>query len=141
MLKIEKLKEIFKSYPYIVAAYIFGSQLSGKITPMSDVDIAILLKEEIAPKSKELIHEEDYLAYKIAKALEVKEVDLISLNKQGLIFQHNVLKSGKLIYDAQPELRIKFEMRTISNFCDFEPTLRFMEKFNLQGRIMRCKTL
>ena len=141
MLKIEKLKEIFKSYPYIASAYIFGSQLSGKITPMSDVDIAILLKEDIAPKSKELIHEEDYLAYRIAKALEVKEVDLISLNKQGLIFQHNVLKSGKLVYDADPELRIKFEMRIISNFCDFEPTLRFIEKFNLQGRIMRCKTL
>jgi len=140
MLNIEKLKEIFKDYPYIASAYLFGSQVSCKITPMSDVDIAILLKDN-APKGRELVHEEDYLSYKIAKALEVKEVDIISINNQGLIFQHNVLKCGRLIYDANPALRIKFEMKVISSFCDFEPTLRFIEKFHLQGRIRRCEAL
>jgi uncharacterized protein len=94
MLDLEKFKTIFKDYPYIAAAYLFGSYATGKTGPMSDVDIAILLKEP-HPKGRELIHEEDYLSYKIVKALGVKEVDLIELNKQGLIFVHNVLKTGK----------------------------------------------
>jgi predicted nucleotidyltransferase len=140
MIDAEKLKDIFKDYPYIAFAYLFGSQASGKIGPMSDVDIAILLKED-APKGRELLHEEDYLAYKIAKVSGVKEVDLIDLNSQGLIFMHNVLKTGKLIYDADPDFRIKFVSKVISDYCDFEPTLRFMNKYYFNGYMMRLAKL
>jgi len=140
MIAAEKLKDIFKGYRYIASAYLFGSQASGKIGPMSDVDIAILLKED-APKGRELIHEEDYLAYKIARALGVKEVDLIDLNSQGLIFVHNVLRTGKLIYDADPDFRIKFVSKVISDYCDFEPTLRFMNKYYFKGYMMRLSKL
>ena len=140
MLDVSILKDIFQEYPYIASAYLFGSQASGKIGPMSDVDIAILLKDN-APVGRELVHEEDYLAYRISKALCVREVDLIDLNRQGLIFRHNVLRTGRLIYDADPALRIRFEMQVITNFCDFESTLRFMEKFHHQGRIRRLAKL
>ncbi len=140
MIEIEKCKEIFKDYPYIASAYLFGSYASGKVGPMSDVDIAILLKDS-APKGRELIHEEDYLSYRVAKTLGVKEVDLIDLNSQRLLFQHNILRTRKLIYDSDPAFRIKFEARVITNFCDFEPTLRFMEKFCFQGRLKRCESL
>ncbi len=140
MIDTEKLKNVFKDYPYIASAYLFGSQVSGKMGSLSDVDIAILLKED-APKDRQLIHEEDYLAYKIAKALGVKEVDLIDFNSQGLIFKHNVLRTGKLIYDVDPRFRINFEVRVITEFCDFEPTLRFIERFHLKGRLRRCARL
>lgn len=56
MLNLEGLKTIFKDYPYIVAAYLFGSYATGKKGSMSDVDIAVLLKEP-HPKGRELIHE------------------------------------------------------------------------------------
>lgn len=138
---IERIKlEIFKDYPYIAAAYLFGSYASGRITPMSDVDIAILLKDN-APKGRELIHKEDYLSYRLADALQVKEVDLIELNKQRLIFVHNVLKTGKLIYDADPDFRIRFVAKAISDYCDFEPTLRFMNNYHFEGYKRRLATL
>jgi predicted nucleotidyltransferase len=140
MIDTKKLKNIFEDYPYIVSAYLFGSQASGKIGPMSDVDIAILLRDN-APKGKKLIHEEDYLAYRIAETIQAKEVDLIELNRQGLIFVHNVLKTGKLIYDADPDLRIKFVSKVISDYCDFEPTLRFMNKYYFNGYMMRLAKL
>ncbi|MEW5766006.1 MAG: nucleotidyltransferase domain-containing protein [bacterium] len=136
MLEFNSLKHIFKDYPYIASAYLFGSQATGRIMPMSDVDIAILVMDN-APKGRELLHEEDYLSYRIAEGLKVREVDLIDLNSQGLIFQHNVLRTGKLIYDAYPLFRIQFEMRVIPQFCDFEPTLRFIERFHFQGRLRR----
>lgn len=132
----EKLSNIFKGYPYIASAYLFGSHASGKVTQESDVDIAILIKDN-APRGKELLHEEDYLAYKVAKVLGVKEVDLIDLNSKGMIFQHNVLRTGNLIYDGDPAFRIKFETRVIIRFCDFEPTLRYLERHQLQARMGR----
>jgi len=102
--RFEILKDIFKNYPYIASAYLFGSHVSGKVTPESDVDIAILLKSN-APCGRELLHEEDYLAYQLARALGVKEVDLIDLNKKGILFQHNILRTGILIYDGDPAFR------------------------------------
>lgn len=131
-LNINKLIDIFKEYPYIASAYLFGSAAKGKAGPMSDVDIALLYKEN-APEGRELIHAEDYLSYRIAKTLGVKEVDLVNLKEQGLVFQHNVIRSGKLIYDADPSFRIRFLTRLISNFCDFEPTLRFMNNYYFEG--------
>jgi predicted nucleotidyltransferase len=137
---LKRLKDIFKDYPYIASAYLFGSQVSGKRGPMSDVDIAILLKDN-APKGRDLIHKMDYLAYRIEGALKAKEVDLIEINRQGLIFVHNVLKTGRLIYDADPDFRIRFVTRVISDYCDFEPTLRFMDNYYFEGYRRRLAAL
>lgn len=140
MFAFERLKDIFKDYPYIVSTYLFGSQASSKIGPMSDVDIAILLKDN-APKGRDLIHEEDYLSYRIADALQVKEVDLIELNREGLIFVHNILRTAKLIYDADSDFRIRFVAKVISDYCDFEPTLRFMNNYYFEGYKRRLAAL
>lgn len=139
-LDTEKLKDIFKDYPYIASAYLFGSHATGRTGPMSDVDIAILLKAK-APEGRELLHEEDFLAYRIQDSLQVKEVDLIKLNGKGLIFVHNVLKTCKLIYDADPDFRIRFTAKVISDYCDFEPTLRFMNKYYFGGYKRRLASL
>ena len=140
MLELGKLKDIFTDYSYIAAAYLFGSYASGKTSPMSDVDIAILL-EDNAPKGRKLLDEEDYLSYRIAVALQVKEVDIIEINKQGLIFIHNVLKNSKLIYDADSDFRVRFVTKIISDYCDFEPTLRFMDNYYFEGYKKRLATL
>jgi uncharacterized protein len=133
---IQTLQVIFEEYAYIAAAYLFGSRASGKATPLSDVDIAILLNQD-APGGRNLLHQEDYLAYRIGKALGAKEVDVVDLNNKGVIFQHNVLRTGKRLYDGNPHFRIQFEKEVIIRFCDFEPTLRFIEKFQLKSRIER----
>ncbi len=138
-LDMEKLKSIFKDYPYIASAYLFGSQASDKTGPMSDVDIAVLLKEPY-PKGRELMHKMDCLAFKIEMVLK-KEVDIVEMNRQGLIFVHNVLRTGKLIYDADPAFRISFVAIAISNFCDFEPTIRFMNKYYFEGYRRRLARL
>ncbi|NCO83205.1 MAG: nucleotidyltransferase domain-containing protein [Nitrospirae bacterium CG_4_10_14_3_um_filter_44_29] len=130
-LDLEKLNAVFRNYSFIVSAYLFGSQATGKTGPMSDVDIAVLLKEP-RPKGRELMRQMNYLSFRIEEIFK-KEVDVIEMNSQGLIFQHNVLRSGNLIYDADPLFRANYVSRLISSYCDFEPTIRFIKKFHLQG--------
>jgi predicted nucleotidyltransferase len=137
---LQKLKCTFEEYPYIASAWLFGSQAKGKVWKLSDVDIAILVNDK-TPTGRELLHDESYLSYQLSKTLGGKEVDLVNLKSQGLIFQHNVLRTGIVIYDPAPDYRIRFETRVIINYCDFEPTLRFMEKFYLQGRLRRLGRL
>jgi len=132
-----QLNSIFRKYKYIAAAYLFGSFVRGKAGTLSDLDIAVLLKPE-APSGTDLIGEEGILEYKISSSLGFRKVDLIDLNHQGLIFQHNVLRTGKLIYEADSKFRKEFEWKVIMNFCDFKPTLSLMEKYYLKGRLRRC---
>lgn len=135
----EKIKDILKDYPYIASAYLFGSAATGKVGPLSDIDIAVLLKKE-APQGRFLIHELDYIAYKIEKIFK-RPVDVIPMNRGGLIFQHNILKTGTLIYDSDPDFRIKYVSYLISAYCDFEPMLRFMGKFYFKGYRRRLRSL
>ena len=108
---------------------------------MSDLDIAVLLKES-HPAGRGLIHEMAYLFYRIEECLDLKvKADVVELNSQGVIFQHNVLRTGRLIYDADPEYRIRFEMSVIIRFCDFEPTIRFMNKYYFEGYRKRLAIL
>jgi hypothetical protein len=138
MIDIEKINTILKGNTYIAAAYLFGSVVSGRTTPMSDVDIAVLLNDN-APKGRDLLDELDSVSYRLETVLRV--ADVTALNNQGLIFIHNVLKTGKLIYDADPNFRIKFVARAISYYCDFEPTLRFMDKYYFEGYKRRLASL
>lgn len=133
MLDTSALTDIFREYPYIAAAYLFGSHAKGTAGPMSDVDIALLLNDD-APRGIELIHEEGRIADRIQRILGLKaEVDVIALNGKNLVFQHNVLRTGKLIYESDKDIRVRFTARVISEFCDFEPRLRYMEKFQFAG--------
>ncbi len=131
MLNIEINPDIFKNYPYIAAAYLFGSQAAGRTGPMSDVDIAVLLKKP-HPEGRHLLHQMDHLSFRIEELLK-KEVEVVEMNRQGLIFQYNILRTGKLIYDADPSFRANYVSRLISAYCDFEPTISFMKKFHIQG--------
>ena len=41
----EVMAPLFRAYPFIVAAYQFGSTVSGRESPLSDLDLAILVDD------------------------------------------------------------------------------------------------
>jgi|LZCG01.1.fsa_nt_gb hypothetical protein len=133
------LADLFREYPYIVAVYQFGSTVRRRTGPLSDLDLALLLNAD-APAGTTLARIESVLSYKIQRSLDNHdlEVDLVSLNGRSLIFQHTVLRTGKVIYDAKPEARRYYEWRIIQAYLSFEPTLRWMRKFQTEGWLRRC---
>lgn len=128
---------LLKPLPFVAACYQFGSTVRGQAGPLSDLDLALLLKAG-APTGIALLKLELLLAYEIQKQLGVREVDLITLNHQRLSLQHTILKTGHLLYEADPLARIQFMYRVIRAYLDFQPTLRFIAKFHTQGRLRRC---
>jgi predicted nucleotidyltransferase len=137
-INIEKIIPLFRTYPFIAAAYQYGSTVRGQEGPLSDLDITILVDEEQAPSRVELLRIELLLAYELHKQLGIPEVDLITLNHQRLTMQHGVLRTGKLIYDANPKYRIRFTQMVIQAYLDFQPTLKLIEGFHTKGRLRRC---
>jgi predicted nucleotidyltransferase len=135
---IEKIPPLFKAYSFIVAAYQYGSTVRGQEGPLSDLDIAILVDEGEAPSGIELLRIELLLAYEVQKQLGIPKVDLITLNHQPLTMQHAVLRTGMLLYDANPRYRIWFTQIVIRDYLDFQPTLKLIDQFHTKGRLRRC---
>ncbi len=110
------LAGICARYPEIVFAYIFGSQATGEQTPMSDVDIAIYLKNPSAfDFNKLLLFHGD-----CCRALKRNDIDVLVLNTtKNLILLKDIITLGKIIYNINQELLDDFELKTLHNIHDF----------------------
>ena len=134
----EEIAPLFRAYPFIAAAYQFGSTVRDLEGPLSDLDIAILVNDEQAPSAIDLLRIELLLAYELQKQLTVSEVDLIALNGQRIPLQYTVLRTGWLIYEADPKYRIRFTQKVVQDYLDFQPTLELIGRFHTRGRLRRC---
>jgi hypothetical protein len=102
------------------------------------MDIAILVDDKRVPSAFDLLRIELLLAYELQKQLIIPEVDLITLNHQRLPLQYAVLRTGRLIYEADPKYRIRFTQKVIQDYLDFRPTLDLIGQFHTRGRLRRC---
>jgi predicted nucleotidyltransferase len=135
---IKEISVTFRPYPFIVAAYQFGSTIRGGEGPLSDLDIAILVRDEQTPLAVDLLRVELLLAYELQKQLHVQQVDLITLNRQRLPLQYAILRTGRLIFETDPKYRIRFVQKVIQDYLDFQPTLEVIGQFHTKGWLRRC---
>ena len=126
---IPGLIKVFQSEPAVLAAWLFGSVARGRATPLSDVDFAVLLRAD-APTGLDRFVLLDRLACSLADVLGVNErdVDVAALNEQGVVFQHQVLHSGQLLYEADPRARMLFVWEVLQQYLDFQPTLAIYDR-------------
>jgi predicted nucleotidyltransferase len=110
--KINTLVGFFKEDPNIIFAYLFGGLLKDRVNPLSDVDIAVFLKD--VKKSSYLD-----LFCKITDILCSDEVDLIILNLSPLSLTGRILQNRKILIDKDPFLRHKYESLTLRKYFDF----------------------
>lgn len=118
-MKLEALQQCLNCHPEIVAAYLIGSALSGKMTPTSDIDVALVVGDDMAD------HDVPLLARKLAQ--EVRKLfgcegDVKVLNCiHKLPFLHDVLANGKLLVEREPEIHRRFVRRVLTAHLDFQP--------------------
>jgi predicted nucleotidyltransferase len=101
MLDLDKVTpliiEFFKSDQSILLAYLFGSYHDGYANQKSDLDLAVLFKEDIS------LWNEMALQARLAEIIKFDKVDLINLNKAPLRMQFNILANGRLIYETNKD--------------------------------------
>jgi predicted nucleotidyltransferase len=102
-------------------AYLFGSRATGTETEHSDADVAIM------PSAALSLRERARLATRLAGALGVSDVDLVSLDRARLELRGRVVQEGKLIYSSDEPARVAFEVRTRSAYFDYLPTLQRLQ--------------
>lgn len=114
--KKEKLVNFFKEREKVILVYIFGSQIKGKPSPLSDIDIAIFLDEKLS--KSERFDLRLYLIAKVCNILGSREVDLIVLNDVPPRLYFNVLKNGQILYSRDELKRIRSEVKVMSQYLD-----------------------
>lgn len=89
-----KARQALASDENVLLAYLFGSTVKGLRQPISDIDIAVLLKDDSLESQAGLIA-------KLAKALRMPEdkVDLVDLGRAPLHLKYRVLREGIKLTD------------------------------------------
>lgn len=103
--------------------YLFGSQVEGTTTAMSDIDVGIVFA------SSDVLDETSDAYTRIYDILTdafpgPAHIDVVFLQRTPPAFQFNVIRKGEVIFDADPVFRADFEERVINEYLDFEPVLR-----------------
>jgi predicted nucleotidyltransferase len=111
---IPKALTYLQSMPDILFAYLFGSFAKGKHFPLSDVDIAVYLKEpsDIQEKKMEILGA-------LIDILQTDEIDLVALNSAALPLRMRILENKQVVVDRDPFLRHQYESLTMREYFDF----------------------
>ena len=82
--------------------------------PLSDLDIAIFLKEhaDFQERRMEILGE-------LINLLQTDEIDLVILNIAPLTLRMKILENKKVVVDQMPSLRHRFESLTAREYFDF----------------------
>lgn len=113
-LRLTTLGQALEGCAGVVFAYLFGGAARGRLTPLSDVDVAVYLEETFDPVEGRLN------AIGAATAhLGTDEVDVVVLNKAPVSLTGRILQTRRVICDRDPFRRHRFESLALREFFDF----------------------
>ena len=120
----ELLIDYFKKHSEIEVAYIFGSVAQGKSSPLSDIDIAILVDNQKIDENAYRYGYKAEILSDLIKLLKTNDIDLVILNEANTLLKHRVLYSGKILHSKNENKRIAFQTTTISKYNDYKQLMR-----------------
>jgi predicted nucleotidyltransferase len=118
---LQLLNPIFQSYPDVQAVYLFGSSVSDRLHPDSDLDLAIVPRH-----SRVLSRKLDILA-DLARA-GFCDVDLVFLNTDDIVLKYEAVRHNQLVYQSQDFDRGAFYSQVVRRYLDFLPYLEVQRK-------------
>lgn len=119
-----KLRKMLRSHG-VKLAYLFGSQLTPNTTAESDIDIAVHLDSSIDP--------DKYTDKRIELSTELgrffkMDADVNVLQEVPLLLRFVATSEGRYIYEEKKEAHVNYEVKVMTDYFDFLPTLNYLNK-------------
>ncbi len=106
-----ELSQQLEEVPWVQFAYLFGSRARGQHRPDSDVDLAVAISDAPPDAYRQLV-----------RRLSVDgDLHLTLLHEAPPLLRYNVLRDGKLVFERDAAARIRFQVRTMSEYLDMLP--------------------
>jgi predicted nucleotidyltransferase len=128
-----QLKTAFEKHG-VILAYLYGSQVTGKAGPLSDVDIAVLFSPGVS--KDERLSRVLKLMGDLAHVFRRDDVNVLDLDEGTPLLNNNVRLKGRGIYCVDERARAEFVLRALQQFVDTEPLRREQNRY-LQEKIRR----
>jgi predicted nucleotidyltransferase len=123
-------ERLFPGHPILVA-YAYGSRVSGRPRPASDLDVGYYLEGyrtgQTLPLGKEL-----RLAAALSEAVGL-DVDLRDLASAPLELRGRVLEEGIRLYSANDAARVELECELLGRYHDYKEIFRRMHEERLRA--------
>jgi predicted nucleotidyltransferase len=102
----------------VVALISFGSLAKGALKPLSDLDFAVLVSNNLDPTERFEKHLN--LIGLFNQVFKTDEIDLVLLNDIPIGFSLNIIFSGRLLYCSNRTELIDFMEKTVKFYLDFK---------------------
>jgi predicted nucleotidyltransferase len=112
----ERIREIVLQGPPLRLAILFGSAARGRLRPDSDLDLAILPRDDLT------LADELELQRAVARACG-REVDLVRLDQASTVLRWQIARHGEVVLADPPVERVRFFARAASDYADLRPAL------------------
>lgn len=96
--------------------YLFGSQASGKMKPLSDIDFAVLFAKNLTDQEKFALKLK--ILGDLSEMLQTDKIDLVDLKKAPPFLQFEAIRKRNEIFVRRENTRIDFETKVLFNFFD-----------------------
>ncbi len=114
----------------VLVAYVFGSRVSGRAMPSSDLDVGYYL-EGHHQGERLSVREEMQLAGILSDAVGFR-VDLRDLSDAPLEVRGRVLEEGIRLYSGDPAARVALERDLLARYHDYKAEFRQMHEIRLR---------
>jgi len=104
--KISKIIEIIKSDPNVIAIYLFGSHAKGEATPLSDINIAVILENPTSESEADI------------GSLSSTEIDVVLFHRLPLHIRYEVFKYGKETFVRDEEKLLEIKLKAMREYLD-----------------------
>ena len=112
--QIPEAQQLLERESRVIFAYLFGGMASGRVTPLSDVDIAVY----VSVQSNLSVYKLE-LFDKLTGVLGTAELDLIILNSAPLSLSGRIVQNRKVLVDKDHHRRYEYESIILRKFFDF----------------------
>lgn len=115
-LDIKKLRDYLYFRSDVIAAYIFGSYASNMQSPLSDIDIAVLLNDNISTNDYGFIRLD--IITDLIEILSCDKVDVVILNIASPLLSHEVIKNGLLLFSKDEKKCLEYSAKATMRYLD-----------------------
>ncbi|MFO8061100.1 MAG: nucleotidyltransferase domain-containing protein [Bacillota bacterium] len=112
------LREYLRNRTDVLAAYLFGSLVTGKARSRSDADLALLFCSGLDKFAR--FDRQMEVALDLERLLS-RKVDVLDMQSAPPILQHQILRSSELLLDRMPGRRKEFEVNSRRVFLELQP--------------------
>jgi predicted nucleotidyltransferase len=114
----------------VAAVYLFGSTAEGRSSPLSDIDIGIVLRDYSSGSDYRVLYQIVYES--MSELFDPDRLHIVMLQDAPLPLQYAAIKEGRIIFENDPVFTADYENSVVKLYMDFKPVLDLFDQTALK---------